>query len=218
MFPRMILTMILREICPTASETQRKLVFEDGSTLRVWYGLVAQLSLTPDRELTEAELTLLRDNAEQSRVRERAVRILSATNVSREGLTRRLVEKGEDAEAAQAAVNWLTDLSLLDDRRTGEQLVESALRKGYGALRIRQILREKQIPEDICELLLSQLPPADEAIDRLLKKKLKSGSPDEKEQKRVVDALLRYGHSWEDIRAGLRRYAQSLEMEEEIWQ
>jgi len=210
--------MILREICPTASETQRKLVFEDGSTLRVWYGLVAQLSLTPGRELTEAELTLLRDNAEQSRVRERAVRILSATNVSREGLTRRLVAKGEDAEAAQAAVNWLTDLSLLDDRRTGEQLVESALRKGYGALRIRQILREKQIPEDICELLLSQLPPADETIDQLLKKKLKSGSPDKKEQKRVVDALLRYGHSWEDIRAGLRRYTQSLEMEEEIWQ
>ncbi|MFR5760479.1 MAG: hypothetical protein ACLUFI_01825 [Oscillospiraceae bacterium] len=32
--------------------------------------------------------------------------------------------------------------------------------------------------------------------------------------KRTVDALIRRGHSWKDIQAGLRRYRADLELEE----
>ena len=96
----------------------------------------------------------------------------------------------------------------------GEAVVRSALNKGYGLRRIRQILREKEIPQEYWEELLSDLPPMDDAVDKLLRQKLKSAQPDQKEVQRAVDALLRHGHSWQDIRAGLDRFRLNLDLED----
>ena len=59
--------------------------------------------------------------------------------------------------------------------------------------------------------MLSQVPEMDDAVDKFLNQRLKGREPDQKELKRTIDALLRRGHSWSDIRAGLRRYSSSLE-------
>ena len=58
---------------------------------------------------------------------------------------------------------------------------------------------------------MSQVPDMDDAVDKFIRQRLKGRDPDEKELKRTIDALLRRGHSWSDIRAGLRRYSSSLE-------
>ena len=142
------------------------------------------------------------------------MRIISATNISRKSLCRRLTQKGETADDAEQAVQWLENLQLLDDRRTGETIVNSALRKGYGEKRIRQILREKEIPQEFWEELLSDLPPMDETIDKLLRQRLKCSEVDERACKRAVEALLRYGHSWSDIRAGLDRFRMNVDLED----
>jgi len=126
-----------------------------------------------------------------------------------------LTQKGETAQDAKAAVQWLSDLELLDDAKTAEQLVRSAVHKGYGKARVRQILYEKRIPEEFWEDALAQMPDMDDAIDRFLNQRLKGRDPDQKELKRTIDALLRRGHGWSDIRAGLRRYSDSLDLEEQ---
>lgn len=144
----------------------------------------------------------------------RAVRIVSATGISREELQRRLTQKGETPQDAREAVEWLSDLQLLDDGKTAEQLVRSAVNKGYGKARIRQILFEKRIPEEYWEDALALVPEMDGAVDKFLQQRFRGREPEEKEIKRAVDALLRRGHSWSDIRAGLRRYSDSLDLEE----
>ena len=134
------------------------------------------------------------------------MRIISAAPISRRALKERLVQKGETEEDAQAAVDWLTELRLLDDRQVAEQIVRSGLSRGYGPARIRQMLYEKRIPKQLWDQVLAELPAQDDAIDDFLRRRFRGITPDPKEIKRATDALLRRGHAWSDIRRALSRY------------
>ena len=52
---------------------------------------------------------------------------------------------------------------------------------------------------------LADYPDMSEAIDRFIAQRLRGEKPDQKQLKQLTDALYRRGHSWEDIRSGLRR-------------
>ena len=201
------------EVLPLQEHTVR-IRFSDGTSLKTQDYVVADLGLYPGKDLDETSLEQLRQATGRASARNRAVRIISASGVSKADLERRLTQKGEDPAHARDAVQWLSELELLDDAKTAEQLVQSAVRKGYGKARIKQILYEKGIPEACREQALADLPEMDDAVDRFLEKRLQGREPDEKELKRTIDALLRRGHSWSDIRAGLQRYSEHLDLEE----
>lgn len=192
-----------------------KLHLSDGSVIRTKDYVLADLGLYPGAELDEQAMEQLHQAASLASAKDRAVRIVSATGVSKKELELRLTKKGESEQDAKAAVQWLSELELLDDAKTAEQLVRSAVQKGYGKARIKQILYEKRIPEEFWEDALAQVPDMNDAVDRFLSQRLKGRDPDQKELKRTIDALLRRGHSWADIRAGLRRYSDSLDLEEQ---
>ena len=188
-----------------------RLHLSDGTVIRTQDYVIADQGLFPGVVLDDEKLQALREAVSLASAKTRAVRIVSASGVSKGELERRLTQKGESEQDARAAVQWLSDLELLDDAKTAEQLVRSAVRKGYGRARIKQILFEKRIPEEYWEEALALVPDMDDAVDRFLSQRLKGREPDQKELKRTIDALLRRGHSWSDIRAGLRRYSASLE-------
>lgn len=192
-----------------------QLHFSDGTVIKTQDYVIADLGLYPGVEMDEKKLRELQDAVGLASAKNRAVRIVSASGVSKKELERRLTQKGETAHDAKAAVEWLSELELLDDAKTAEQLVRSAVHKGFGKARIKQILYEKRIPEEFWEDALLQVPDMDDAVDKFLNQRLKGRQPDQKELKRTIDALLRRGHSWSDIRAGLRRYSDSLDLEEQ---
>ena len=185
--------------------------FADGSVLKTQDYVILEHDLRPGKDLDDAALDRLRKAAGLASAKNRAVRIIAASGVSRQELEHRLTQKGERPEDAGEAVRWLEELRLLDDGETAAQLVRSAVHKGYGKARIKQILYQKRIPEEYWEAALCQVPDMDNAVDHFLAQRLKGREPDEKELKRVMDALLRRGHSWQDVRAGLKRYSASLE-------
>ncbi len=184
-----------------------RLRFDDGSTMLVPASLLTELRLGVGLELSPAALESLRDSCALASAKERAVRIASAAAVSQKELEHRLVRKGESEEHAQEAVQWLSDLRLLDDAAVAEQIVRSGAAKGYGAARIRQMLYEKRVPRELWDEALAALPPQDDAIDTYLRRRFRGTTPDRAECKRATDALLRRGHSWSDIRRALERYA-----------
>ena len=188
--------------------------FDTGDTLKVPPFVAADCGLYPGRELSEEDMSALRAAISKARTRQRAVRILSQTAISRAALTERLREKGAPPADAQETVQWLDDLHLIDDATTAAQLVQSAVRKGYGRRRIEQILYEKKIPREYWPEALEAVPPMDDAIYRFLCQKLAGREADEKTVKRAVDALLRRGHNWSDIRAALARFRADLEISE----
>ena len=111
--------MKLTDIRQGTSENRLILVFEDGTRLRIWKQTAAEFSLYKGKQLPQSEYTALLSAAKESAVKDRAVRIVTSTNISKKGLAHRLVQKGETAEQAEEAVQWLSELNLLDDRRTG---------------------------------------------------------------------------------------------------
>jgi len=134
----------------------------------------------------------------------RAVRIVSASNVSKKDLQQRLVQKGENPAQAAEAVRWMEDLNLLDDRKTAEQVVHSCIQKGYGLARAKQALYEKRIPKEYWEEVLEDYPEQDDAILAFLRTRLADPS-DVRQVRKVTDALLRRGHSYRSIRRALEQ-------------
>lgn len=191
---------------------QSQVVFvtlDDGSRLRMPSSVVMDYGLYPGLELDEGQLAELSASARQASAKARAVRIVSASAATQAALERKLIQKGEDPDDARQAVQWLKELNLLDDEQVAQQLVRSAVAKGYGAARIKQILFEKQVPRQYWEEALSRIPDMGGAIDMFLHKRFGGLEPDRKEMDRAIQALLRRGHSWQDIRAALSRYSGS---------
>ena len=175
---------------------------EDGSVLRLYRQTVEDFGLYPGKELPEEEYARLLKSAEEMSARMRAVRIISAANVSQKDLENRLVQKGESPEQAKAAVQWLAERNLVDDRAAAEQIVYSCINRGYGLSRAKQILYQKKIPRQYWEEALADYPDQVEKIKDYLRNRL-SDSPDPREIKKVTDALLRRGHSYRNIRQAL---------------
>jgi regulatory protein len=176
--------------------------FEDGSSMRLYRQTVEDFGLYAGLELNDQALSKLREAAGAMSAKMRAVRIVSATSVSARDLEQRLIRKGEDPAQAKAAVNWMEDLSLIDDRQTARQVVESCIRKGYGAARAKQALYEKRIPREYWREALEDYPDQTEPITDFLKSRLQAEWTD-KDLKKAMDALIRRGHSYGSIRRAL---------------
>lgn len=190
------------------------LKLSDGTTLGLYPQTVAEFDLYTDKELSDAEWKNIREAAGEVSAKMRAVRIVSASAVSAKDLEQRLRRKGEDPEDARAAVQWMQELSFVDDRSTARQIVRRGLRKGYGKNRLRQMLYEKQIPRELWDEALADLPEPDEEITAFLNQRL-GENPEDKEVKRAVDALMRRGHTWQDIRRCLLRRGETMDNEPE---
>ena len=176
--------------------------FDDGSKMGLYRQTVEDFALYSGKELDEQEAEALRTAAGQMSAKMRAVRIVSASSVSRRDLEARLVRKGEDPQQAKEAVAWMEDLHLVDDRATAEQVVSSCISKGYGLARAKQALYEKRIPKEYWDEALADYPDQTEKITAFLKSRLDADS-DEKQIRRAVDALIRRGHSYVSVRRAL---------------
>ena len=188
---------------------------EDGSSLLLMPAVVGDFGLYAGAEVEERLLKEIRRANAAASAKNRAVRIVSAAAVTRDELEKRLVRKGETPEDAKDAVRWLEELKLVDDRQVAQQVVCSGAARGYGAARIRQMLYAKGVPREYWEEALEALPEQADAIDDFLRRRFRGRQPDRNEWKKAADALLRRGHSWDDIRSGLERYAPEEEFFDE---
>ena len=186
--------------------------FSDGSSMKLYRQTVEDFRMYPGMELEN--LDALRERNSRYSAKMRAVRIISASSVSKRDLETRLVRKGEGEEQAKEAVQWLSDLNLVDDRQTARQIVESCVRKGYGIQRAKQALYEKQIPKEFWEEALESYPDQTERIADFLRSKLRDPE-DPKQVKRAIDAALRRGHSYADVKRALERIGTESEFQEE---
>lgn len=178
--------------------------FDNGRTMRLYRQTVEDYGLYPGKELTAEEEKQLRTDAGQMSAKMRAVRIVSASSVSQEDLRQRLIRKGEDPTQAQEAVQWMTDLNLVDDRQTARQIVSRCASRGYGPAKAKQMLYEKRIPKEYWQEALEDYPDQIDRIVAFLQSRL-DAEADDKARKKAIDALLRRGHSYADVRRALSR-------------
>lgn len=176
--------------------------FEDGTVMKLYRQTVEDFGLYPGMELTVQECQKLKEAASKMSARMRAVRIVSVAGVSKKDLERRLIQKGEDPTQAKAAVDWMAELELVDDLKTAQQIVDRCVSRGYGLQRAKQALYEKRIPKEYWQQVLEDYPDQTDAITDYLRQHIIDPA-DEKQRRKAIDALIRRGHSYTQIRKGL---------------
>lgn len=170
--------------------------------MKLYSQTIADFGLYVGMEMTAEELNTLRNAASQMSAKMRAVRIVAASGVSKRDLEHRLIQKGETVKDAQSAVAWMSELDLIDDRKTAEHIVSNCIHKGYGISRAKQALYEKRIPKEIWPEVLAEYPDQTDKILAFLKSKL-SDEPSERDIRRAIDAALRRGHNYCQIKRAL---------------
>ena len=184
----------------------RVLVFlADGACLKITEQELLDFGLRAGDDLNEATLAKLKEAAGVSNVKATAADIIGKRAMSRAALEKKLKEKGASEADARYAAEWLEAIGAINDADYAALLVRHYGEMGYGPARVREKLYEKGVPRELWDDALDQLPEGGEQIDRFLHGKLRGRMPDEKEKKRLTDALLRRGYSWGDVKAAWNR-------------
>ncbi|MBR2132767.1 MAG: regulatory protein RecX [Oscillospiraceae bacterium] len=187
------------------------LTMEDGTLLRVTEEEVLRFGLRPGQMLDGETMYALQSSAKISHTRTQAVNMVASRSLSKRELTKRLVQKGSDAEDAQAAADWLEKLGAVNDGEYAATVARHYAARGYGAARVREELRRRGVDRDLWEDALEKLPESSETLDALIRKKCRGSLEDPKEQRRICGALMRRGFSWSEIKTAMGRYTEILE-------
>ena len=191
----------------------RVLVFlKDGACLKITEQELLDFGLRSGDDLEEETLQRLKEAAGISNVKVTAADLVGKRAMSRHDLERKLRDKGASEADARYAAEWLEAIGAIDDADYAALLVRHYGNLGYGPAYVRQKLYEKGVPRELWDEALDALPDSAEHIGRFLESRLRGRMPDEKEKKRLTDALLRRGFSWSDVREGLNRLGA------EIWE
>ena len=145
-------------------------------------------------------------------VKKRALRMLGKRGFSEREMVKRLVDKGEAQEDAEETVRWLVELGYINDSDYASLIVRHYSGRGYGVSRIRDELYKRGISRELWDDKLDELNDSDlhDFPLEFLTKKLR-GSDDRDDLRRASDALVRRGFSYDDARAAVSRYLESLE-------
>lgn len=210
--------MRLTKLAPSAKVRGRWLCWlEDGTILRVSENEVAAFGLYSGMELGEEARQELEASARQTGVREKALDRIAQRPMSRKELVDKLTAKPRDpeksaipAEDAEAAADWLEDLGYLDDAEYAKTVARHYAAKGFGPRKVRDEFFKRGVPREYWDAALEETEDPEDGIDAFIRQKLRGREPDERELKRVSDALARRGYRWEDIKSGLRRYGAEI--------
>ncbi len=209
--------MIITQLKPSTKVKGRYLVhLDEGTILRVGEQELVDYGLYQGRELSLAEAEALEQSGQLSVLKQKAYDAIARRPLSRHDLEKKLRTWEATEEEIALLCDRFEELSLIDDLNYGKMLVRHQHQKGYGQKKIQQELYAHGISRELWEEVLAEVEEdgTQEAILRFLEQKFRSlngATPDQKQIKKVSDALARRGFSWGEIRAGLLQYTQELE-------
>jgi len=206
------LTVRIERIEASKHKKGRVLVFlEDGACLKVTEQELLDFGLRSGDELDGKALGRLKEAAGVSNVKAAAADLIGKRAMSRRDLEKKLREKGASEADARYAAEWMEAIGAIDDAAYAAALVRHCGGMGYGPARVREKLYEKGVPRELWEEALGELPEDGGQIDAFLASKLRGRSPDEKEKRRLTNALLRRGFPWGEVKAAWRRLGAGVE-------
>ena len=198
--------MTIERIEASRHKKGRVLVFqEDGACLRITEQELLDFGLRSGDELDDKTLQKLKEAAGVSNVKATAADLVGKRAMSRRDLERKLQDRGASETEARYAAEWMEAIGAINDADYAAVLARHCADLGYGPQRVREKLYEKGVPRELWDDALDTLPDSAGQIDAFLERKLRGRVPDQREKKRLCDALLRRGFSWGDIRAAWSR-------------
>ena len=204
--------MKISKIEKSKHKQERVLVFlEEGDLLRLTSHELLQFGLYPGMDLSAEDVIQLKSSARQSESRVYAAQLASSRMFSKKQLTEKLTRRGAMPQDAAATVDWLEELGAVDDKAYADVIVRHYGAMDYGAGRIRQELFRRGVPRELWDDAMAQLPPPEERIAHFLRSKCKGKPLTEQNAKKLSDALLRRGFSWQEIRPVFRQMGEDID-------
>ena len=161
---------------------------------------VQKAGLVQGQDIDEGELAELCEAVSSRRAFNKACDLLERRDHSSGELLVKLRQKGFGDHAEQA-VEKLVELGYVDDERFARAYVSELIRlKHYGKRRIVSELYKKGIDRSIIEAVTEDIETDSDELIALIKRKYLSSLNDEKGERRVVNALVRMGYSYSEIR------------------
>ena len=178
-----------------------------------WYivdvQIIVDCGLKVGNTYNEDELLEIKRTADHRKAKERALYLLGYRDHSRRELIDKLC-KSVDEDIAEDIADRMMELGFLDDRKYAEKLVQAYfLRKHLGARRVRYDVSMKGVDRDIVDECIKEALEEIDVIDiirTLVERKYARYLGDQKGTKKTVDALMRLGHNYGDIKEVLDEY------------
>lgn len=175
------------------------------------------LGLYEGKVIDECEFDELRDKINIRRAYNYAVSLLARREHSERELITKLNLKGYK-EGAEQAVNKLKANGYLDDERFA-RLYAKELKslKRYGKRRIEQELYRKGIATDIIRDVLDEMEFSNEDLIALIERKYMRYLSDDKGINKTINALVRLGYSYREIKDALSYISENAETVEAMY-
>lgn len=171
------------------------------------------LYLKNGQEIDSEQLCKLKGVTDVRRAYNYAVSLLSRRDHSYAELLRKLTAKGFK-NGAQEALMRLQAQGYIDDERFAQMYVSELITfKNYGKHRIEQELYKKGIDRSIIKEAVENAEFPDDRLTDIIKRKYIRYLSDEKGVHKTVNALLRLGYSYGDIRDALSEINSELDLE-----
>ena len=182
-----------------------KVLTDEGFAFPFYRGEIRDRKLEEGAELTEAAWEAIRTEILLPRARERCFYLLKDRDRTTAEIRRKLREGSYPESVIEETIDRLKEYHYLDDRRYAEHYLEIC-RERRSLLQIRQTLQQRGISREILEDLTAREDREQEAgqIRSFLLRHRYTRDTDEKEQRKIVAALMRRGYSYEQIRSAMR--------------
>lgn len=196
------------EIGIVSSKNNKIKIYADGEFLFtvpavIWYSS----RFSEGDEVTEEDLTRLKNTADCSVAFDSAMRMLSLRAHSELEIRQKLRLKFSE-EAVRHAINKLQELALLDDEKFAFMFAEELYRRrGFAPKRIALELKNRGIEGILAEKAVNSLDIDREiGIIKVIEKYHLTENSTPKEKDRVIRRLLNMGYSFSDISRHINTY------------
>lgn len=165
------------------------------------------LNLKENADITAEELKEITLKAGERRAYNYAVSLLSRREHTVKEITEKLKRKGY-GQFCEKVTDRLISEGYLSDERFAKLYVRELINlKGYGIRRIRDELYRKGISRYIAEDAMNEAEMPENRLKELVEKKYMRYLNDEKGVQKTINALLRSGYSYGEIKDALREIA-----------
>lgn len=198
-----------------------RITYKKGKSDKVHVSIDGEYSFTVDEtffyslclsekcDYSADELNEIIEKAGERRAYNYAVSLLSRRDHTVKEIKDKLKQKGY-GQYASATVLKLSEQGYLSDERFAQMYVRELINlKKYGRKRIVQELMRKGVERDIIEAALEETEIPDDALREIIDRKYKRFLDTEKGVQKTVNALLRLGYSYGEIRDALKDTADA---------
>ena len=192
--------MIITRIKPARKVTS--VFFEDESHIVVYTEFWNKVLYKENDDMPLEEIEEIKYLSDFKRGKERALYLLTRRDFGKNELIKKL-SSSVQKDVAKEICDYLEEISLINDEKYAASLASYLINtKGYGAKRAVYEITEKGIDKELASLAVENIETDPvEKILSIIERKYKTALYDEKIYNRCVNALMRYGYKYGEIKS-----------------